>query len=138
MINWVSKVGGRFKDEEAKRRFLDEEVQPIIKTKHKLIFTHEMVHVFATDEYRSIMGKLGLDLLELLTDSINLVTFYGDYKAANPFVKTGICEGAGYVVNLLNNEVKGINAAPQMAELAYQRARKIVRECQTRCAIEVS
>lgn len=137
MLNWMLNIG-RFKDAEMKQRFIKEEIQPIIKAKHKMIFTHEMVHVFATDEYRPIMGVLGLDLLELLTDAINLVTFYGDIKGANPFVKTGICEGAGYVVNLVNKEVKGIKASPQMVEIAYQRARKIVEDCQRRCAVGVS
>ena len=136
IMNWVSKVG-RFKDADAKRRFINEEVQPIIKAKHKMIFTHEMVHVLATDEYRPIMGVLGLDLLELLTDAINLVTFYSDFKSADSFVKTGVCEGAGYVVNLINREVPGIKNSPQMVELAHQRARQIIQDCQTRCAVGV-
>ncbi len=136
-MNWVSKVG-RFKDAESKRRFIDEEVQPIIKAKHKMTLTREMVHVFATDEYRPIMGILGLDLLELLTDAINLVTFYGDFKSADSFVKAGIAEGAAYVVNLINREVPGIKNSPQMVELAHQRARKIIQDCQQRCAVKVS
>lgn len=137
IMDVVAQVG-RFRNASAKHRFISKEIQPIIKAKHKMIFTHEMVHVLATDEYRPIMGVLGLELLELLTDSINVITFYGDFKGASPFIKTGICEGAGYLVNLVNKEVKGIKASPQMVEAVYQRARKIVNDCQERLAASVT
>lgn len=105
----------------------------VIRAKYQIILSHEFIHVFATDEYKKIMNVLGLAQLELLTDSINFMTFYNDYRSANYFEKGGFAEGAGYLVNLLRAELKRELRPDEFFELLYQRARKIVRECQQNC-----
>jgi hypothetical protein len=102
----------------------------LIKAKYKMLLTHEMVHIFATDEYRGpLMAILGLDILELLTDSINLVAFYPDYKKAGFFAKAGVAEGVGYLVNLLRAEQPERNFGPDIVDVALDRAKKIIQQC---------
>jgi hypothetical protein len=101
----------------------------LIKAKYKMHLTHEMVHIFATDEHRDIMQVLGLDLLELLTDSINLVTFYPDYRKAGAFEKAGVAEGIGYLLNLIRAEQPGRNLGPEIVDLAFERAKTIIDQC---------
>jgi hypothetical protein len=105
----------------------------IVKAKYQTLLSHEMVHIFATDEYKGMMEILGLELLELLTDSINLVTFYPDYKKAGLYAKMGVVEGIGYLANLLKAESPGNDARLDLLPLAHERAKKIIRQCREKC-----
>ena len=126
----LGSVGHHARMEEALTAF-----PALIKTKYRTILTHELVHAFATDEHKpGLFGVLGLDLVELLTDAINVVTFYPDYKGAEPFIKTGFIEGAGYLVNLVREERPEVNSPQTAVELMHQRARKIIQDCRGRQA----
>jgi hypothetical protein len=108
----------------------------LIKAKYKMMLSHEMVHIFATDEYHKIMDVLGLEQLELLTDSINLLTFYPDYKKANNFAKAGVAEGIGYLANLMHASVPGRQLGPELVDMAYERAKGIVQKCREKLAAQ--
>ncbi len=108
------------------------------RAKHLMHLTHEMVHIVATDEYLPIMEVLGLSSLELLTDAINVVTFYQDYKSADPWRKAGFANGAAYIVNELTRESEVPIHPSQIVELTYKRAREIIRECQEKLKLEIT
>jgi len=128
-ILWVGHVKGWFGSDSKERQF-SKISAATIRAKYKTIFAHELVHIFATDEYKPIMKVLGLDLLELLTDSIVMATYYGDYKGSDSLVKAGFMDGLGYMVKLMNGERPKVTDPAQMFELAYQRAKRIITECQ--------
>ena len=106
-------------------------IKRAIDVKNQMAFTHELIHVFATDEYKRIMSLLGLEKLELLTDAINVVTFYEDYKDSNEFTKMGFAEGSGYMTNLLMKEDSKNVSASKTFERSYLRSKMVISECQS-------
>lgn len=105
-------------------------IKRAIKVKNQMAFTHELIHIFATDEYKRIMPLLGLEKLELLTDVINVVTFYEDYKDLNEFTKIGFAEGSGYMTNLLMKEDSKNVSAAKTFDRSYLRSKMVINECQ--------
>lgn len=108
-------------------------IPDVLRAKILTGIAHELVHIFATDEFdpeNKLLEHLGLDLLELFTDSIAVSTFYEDYRKKNLFVKIGFADGAGYLMNLLGKE---LGESPTLAIEVVQRAKKIIRECQEKC-----
>jgi hypothetical protein len=128
ILQGVQKTG-RFQSEEMKRAYMAR-LDPFFRAKHQTILVHEMVHIFATDEYRDIMAVLGLEKLELLTDAISVVMLYRDFKGSDEWMKSGLIEGAGYITNLLRREDPSLIQPRQLMELLHQRARLIIKECQ--------
>jgi len=106
-------------------------IPTILQIKYKTILAHELVHIFATDEFdkeRGMLELLGLDLLELLTDSITLDEFHADYSS-NPFEELGFMEGVGYLTNVVGHATVGSFGPGSIKEM-HRRAKKIIRECQ--------
>ena len=102
----------------------------IIRAEMKMALSHEMVHAFATDEYFGMMDKLGLDLLELLTDAITVDVFYEDYMFESPSTRTGFTRGLAYLANMIRRERAALISSEAMVELMHQRAQKIIKKCQ--------
>ena len=116
----------------AEMTFSPSMVRSIAHTKYKLGLSHELVHVFATDEYRGMMELLGLDLLELLTDSINVETFGAEYDKVGGVVKSGFAEGTAYLTNLLSAEMGTEFYTSNVVRHIRKRAKKIIHDCQQR------
>ncbi len=130
----VSKTLQNFQTEEEKKAYVEayiSKIEAAYKIKHMASLTHEMIHIFATDEYEPIMDVLGLAKLELLTDAINAATFYPEYRAADDLKKGAFVEGCAYITNQLRAEQPRLMQPKQLFELGYQRARKIIKESQS-------
>lgn len=67
-----------------KKQQLAETIAKAKNVKALMGLSHELVHIFGTDEYRSLMPLLGLDLLEILTDSINFDLHYEVHRHTAP------------------------------------------------------
>lgn len=128
VVEGVLKVG-RFVSEDLKQEYLAKTILPKFKAKHSMLLTHEMIHIFATDEYYPIMDVLGLERLERLTDAINVVTFYPDYKGSGDWEKSGFVEGCAYILNSIFREQPHLHKPSQLLELCHQSARRIIKEC---------
>jgi hypothetical protein len=97
--------------------------------KYKMIFTHELVHLFATDEYEGICKRLPLADLELLTDAINVLIFHDEHQHDDAFKKFGFTEGVGYIVNQVQKEQSTQNPIVLM-ERVHKRAHQILKASQ--------
>ena len=91
------------------KEFSPQEIQNIqnslIQTRRTNCVTslsHELVHLFVTDEYRSCFKGWGLPRLEMLTDCITVEVVYPMIERfQDDFVRTGLIHGAAYLSNEL-------------------------------------
>lgn len=125
---WVAHVKGWLGRESNEPR-LASITAAAVKARHKAIFAHEVVHLFATDEYKPIFQILGLKKLELLTDSVVMAAYYRDYKDEGFFVKAGFLDGLGYMVEHLRAMRPSVVKPPEVFELANNQAKAVITEC---------
>lgn len=105
-------------------------IQTMLKIKARLSLSHEMVHLFATDEYQDqgMLPLFGLDRLEQLTDAINVDEFYADYQT-NHFTKLGLAEAAPYLTGILEKR-ESYTPGPHTAKHIYELGKVIIEGCQ--------
>ncbi|MGK5089670.1 hypothetical protein WDW86_19125 [Bdellovibrionota bacterium FG-2] len=105
-------------------------ILPMLQVKAKTMVSHEMVHIFATDDFSGHFNHLGLDLLELLTDSITLETFYDDYRTAG-IERQWFAGSLPYLANLQMAE--NPNCDPnKILEQMREKAKKTIKTCRAR------
>ena len=98
--------------------------------------SHELVHVFATDDWSWKFGDWDLDTIELLTDSINMDTVYRQLikgnQSASYFLKVAYGEGIPYLSNLFPLEQRITMGPDALLERMYEKSREIFSQCQQR------
>jgi hypothetical protein len=93
--------------------------------------SHEFVHMFATDEHSSLMPSLGLELLELLTDSINFDLHFMNYEKESSVVQFGFADGIAYLTNLVRRK-HGIKDPAIHLKFMKEQSKEIIHDCNYR------
>jgi hypothetical protein len=109
-------------------------IMPAKKAKLMTGISHELVHIFATDDEKNRLHVMDLATLELLTDSINLLLLKEDYENGHSCIQGAFVEAVAYICNLLRKELDE-QISENFIELMVDRAKLIIRDCQGRLGI---
>lgn len=93
----------------------------------RTVIGHEFVHLCATEARGKIMS-LGLEQLELLTDAINIVTFYEINRSETEPYRLGTYFGSGYIANKIAILAMTDNDFRHILERQLELAHQIIHE----------